>query len=789
MSRIELSENFYEDEVREGFYVPACVKQAWGAQIQVLNDVDRVCSELGIKYFAAWGTLLGAVRHGGFVPWDDDFDICMLRNDYNRFLMEGVPRLPEGYAVFNLETREDHEQFIVNIVSKTRICFEEDHLEKFHGFPYISAVDVYLTDYIAPDSKRQDIMKKKASYVLKLSDNIREGNVSERQIRMQLGELKRLLNISVPEGMSMQQIRQFLDIEAEKLFAAFVNERDDAQQIAQMMPWGLKDIKIMPKWYYSQTVDIPFETGTIPVPLVYDDVLKCHYGDYMQLYKNAGGHDYPFFMRSRAQLQEVLDFELPEYKVDAAAIMKQADVRRTENGNTYKEIAQECLCHMRNLLDEIGSFISRGMDDEDVFINTCVDIQQLSIDLGTYMEAIKGEGYDLVGLLENLCEGLYELTQIVVSNKKTDSQDIISEKYGYIEKSMAVIRDTVNRRREILFLPFKDKYWRTMEHLYRSAENDPDMDVYVIPIPYYHKDYKGQLRDMQFREDYPADIKLTHYDDYDYAVHHPDIIVIQNPYDNYNDEMSVPPFFYSDKLLKMTDRLVYVPWFDIYDFTRENEREYINMKWYCTMPGVVNADAVILKTEILRSTYIEKLCDFAGEETRSLWDRKIMVDGSPECEGFLGFRKYAIDDGGSVNCEETVGKPEKSDVMRPERKTLLYYPDFSDIVLHGSQAIVKMTAVLKIFAGYGDSINCFFLKGRLIEDKLKDYDMGLYDKYMEVIENAGKTMHGMLKVVNETETDYVELVKKCYAYYGDAGHLAHMFRNAGKPVMIQNYEL
>lgn len=104
LDRIELNEQFYEDEVREGFYIPSAIKKAWGAEIQILNELDKVCKQLGIRFFAAWGTFLGAVRHGGFVPWDDDFDICMLRDDYNRFLNEGLKLMPEGFTVYNLET-------------------------------------------------------------------------------------------------------------------------------------------------------------------------------------------------------------------------------------------------------------------------------------------------------------------------------------------------------------------------------------------------------------------------------------------------------------------------------------------------------------------------------------------------------------------------------------------------------------------------------------------------------------------------------------------------------------
>ena len=758
-----MTEQFYEDEVREGFYIPACVKQAWGAQIQVLNDVDRVCSELGIKYFADWGTFLGAVRHGGFVPWDDDFDICMLRDDYNRFLEEGVSRLPEGYAVFNLETKEDRDQFIANVVSKTRICFEPDHLERFHGFPYISAMDIFLIDYMANDEARQEKMKTKAKYILSISDGIRTGRLKGSELRDRLQELEKLLGIKIAPDLAPQKIRQKLDIEAEKMFASFVDEKDDANRIVQMMPWGLNDSKIMPHMYYSQTVDIPFETGTIPVPLIYDDALRTHYGDYMQLYKNAGAHDYPFFLKSRAQLQEVLDFELPEYKVKQIDLLKPREEKKEET-TTYRETVNECLEQMFILYENLCD-----LSDPEKVINICADIQQLAIDLGTYMEAVKGEGYDIVNRLEVLCEKLHELTQSF-TEEKTGTYDTIG-------KLLEGIKGETDKRREILFLPFKDKNWKTMEPLYNLATDDPDMDVYVVPIPYYYKDYKGQLKNMQYHtEEYPESIHITHYDEYDYALHHPDIIVIQSPYDNYNDEMSVPPFFYSDKLLKYTDNLVYIPWFETYDFTRENEREYVNMNWYCTMPGVINADTLVLGSETMRNTYIEKLCDFAGEDTRELWENKTVTLGSEEMYSVLDIKKGTL-------------PSEKEGGSKDTEKVLLYYPDFSDILLRGQKAVDKIKNVLNIFSDNKDSLKYLVLNGRLIEDKLKNYDRTLYDKYMKAVNDAVAGANGVIELINENEADYDTLVADCCAYYGDGGHLAHMFRNAGKPVMIQNYDI
>ena len=94
---MQFPDSFFEDEVRDGFYVPALIKRSWAAQLELLGEIAAVCRRHHIRWFAMWGTLLGAVRHGGFIPWDDDLDIGMLRDDYNRFMSVAKQELPEGY--------------------------------------------------------------------------------------------------------------------------------------------------------------------------------------------------------------------------------------------------------------------------------------------------------------------------------------------------------------------------------------------------------------------------------------------------------------------------------------------------------------------------------------------------------------------------------------------------------------------------------------------------------------------------------------------------------------------
>ena len=66
-------------------------------QLDILSEFDSLCKKLGLRYSLAYGTLLGAVRHGGFIPWDDDVDVCMLRQDYDRLIKQAEDYLPRNY--------------------------------------------------------------------------------------------------------------------------------------------------------------------------------------------------------------------------------------------------------------------------------------------------------------------------------------------------------------------------------------------------------------------------------------------------------------------------------------------------------------------------------------------------------------------------------------------------------------------------------------------------------------------------------------------------------------------
>lgn len=81
-----LPREFFESEVRNDFYVSTKRKKVWAVELDILLQFDKVCKKHGLRYFLDGGTLLGAVRHKGFIPWDDDLDVIVSRDDYEKLM-------------------------------------------------------------------------------------------------------------------------------------------------------------------------------------------------------------------------------------------------------------------------------------------------------------------------------------------------------------------------------------------------------------------------------------------------------------------------------------------------------------------------------------------------------------------------------------------------------------------------------------------------------------------------------------------------------------------------------
>lgn len=815
-SGLQFPQDFFEEEVRDGFYVPSAIKQAWGAQLEVLYEIDRICKKHNIPYFADWGTLLGAVRHGGFIPWDDDLDITMKREDYEYFMEVADTELPEGFATINYARHHDFWMFLGRVVNTRKACFEAEHLRKFHGFPYIAGVDIFVLDYVSPDVKKEELRVKKARYVIAAADEIAEGKVTGKKVEETLQSIEKFCQVKLERTEDLYQLRVQLYRLAEKLFAEFPEK--ECEELTRMMPNGLYGGGFrLPKEYYREAIELPFEHISIPVPIAYDEMLRRRYGDYMKLVRNMGGHDYPFFQIQKEHLQDVLDFKIPGYYFSKEEL---EEIPRSEEPSC-KELATECRTELENLQQQLVEIFSverqllenvglEGLSAEiqeelqrnrQQALQSLADSQQLAIDLGNLIGECKGEEHITIKYLEAYCEQLYHVYQQIVNGaglenvipevqQEAEAGSILAGIQQLAEAVRQIsqsIEKDILQRKEVVFLPYKASYWAGMASVYQAAIEDPDCDVYVIPMPYFYKDYDGALIDMQYEaEQFPEDVEIIKYDAFDFALHRPDMIFIQNPSDQYDDVLSVHSFFYSTNLKQYTDKLIYIPWFRLEEFTKENYREYANMQYYCTRPGVLHSDMTIVQSEQMRQLYIEKLTEFAGEETRAIWEKKILGLGSPlEDSQSLGLRLALADKKafaelyGTQIPEEWKTMLQKSDGSN--KKVILYYTSISSFCQYGQRMLEKMQSVFQTFQEHKDEVVMLWRADSLIEVVLKQTQPKLWEAYQNiqrqfVTENWG---------IYDDSADANRAVVLCDGYYGDASSIAHMCRQAEKPVMLQ----
>lgn len=325
-------DSWFEDEVRDGFYIPALMKRAWAAQLEVLEEITKICDKYHIRWFATYGTLLGAVRHGGFIPWDDDLDITMFREDYNRFNQVAAAELPDGYYI--PQDSPDEYRHITRVCNGKSICVNKERLERYHGFPYVAGVDIFALDYIAPDPKNEETRKQISRVVRNAALIIDETNQDTAEMQDLIARIETLLRIKLD---MRQSVKNQLYSLCENLFSLYAAE--GASAAAYMPYWIFDKEQPYPLRCFCSTVTFPFETVKLPSPVDYNTFLQIKYGDYMTICRGGGEHNYPGYRLQEAQLTEALGKEhMPfRYQISREVLEKSARSPR----DTFRPAAQK----------------------------------------------------------------------------------------------------------------------------------------------------------------------------------------------------------------------------------------------------------------------------------------------------------------------------------------------------------------------------------------------------------------------------------------------------------------
>lgn len=132
------------------------IRQVWATEQEILDTVHEICLRNHIRYSIFYGTLLGAVRHKGFIPWDDDIDIAMPRRDFERFRKVWIDFQPEGYVLQDYHTDTDYMNNHMKI-RKDHTTFLQFDIERERNYHKGIFVDVFPMDRVAPGPIRRKI--------------------------------------------------------------------------------------------------------------------------------------------------------------------------------------------------------------------------------------------------------------------------------------------------------------------------------------------------------------------------------------------------------------------------------------------------------------------------------------------------------------------------------------------------------------------------------------------------------------------------------------------------------
>lgn len=298
--------NYFNAETKDGFFIEAKMKHAWAAQLEVLEEIHRICNLYNIRFFADWGTLLGAVRHKGFIPWDDDLDIGMLRDDYTRFLELAPASLSEFFELKSLYNDPDHDNVKCRVITGRHMNFSPEYLRRFHGCPYVVGIDIFPIDYINRNTDVLNDQLKLIELVLSTASSIPPLPPYDSQVLNVAHQLENMFNVSFNYNNRLfHELKKLLDM------LCAICSPADANEVCSMIDLaGGWDYHALLDWY-SDTIDMPFENTTIPVPVGYDGILKIKYGsNYMTPVQCSSSHDYPFYKKQEASLRTTIEQEL-----------------------------------------------------------------------------------------------------------------------------------------------------------------------------------------------------------------------------------------------------------------------------------------------------------------------------------------------------------------------------------------------------------------------------------------------------------------------------------------------
>lgn len=260
--------------------------------VKILYALDSICRQEGIKYFLAYGTLLGAVRHNGFIPWDDDIDVMMPRNDYERFEEYCKKNSEKLYplVLFSQET-ESRYPYVIDRFCDTRYTIKRDD-EEDCGMGLF--VDIYPLDGMGNSINEAIAIEKRAHPLSSMFCQASKKYIKIRRTKRIWKIIARYLRFIYAKFKG----KQYFGKKLASISRQYSYEDSDYVGCVVWRTYDKRDI--YKKEWIDELIDHKFEEKMLMIPKHYDSILSQIYGDYMtlpQVEKRVPHHFYKAYKR------------------------------------------------------------------------------------------------------------------------------------------------------------------------------------------------------------------------------------------------------------------------------------------------------------------------------------------------------------------------------------------------------------------------------------------------------------------------------------------------------------
>ncbi|MCH5245825.1 MAG: LicD family protein [Muribaculaceae bacterium] len=277
-----LPESFFKEEIICDFLVTEKRKKIWAVSLDILIQFDRICRKHNLKYFMAVGSLLGIVRHNGFIPWDDDVDICMPRDDYERFIAIAQSELPPPY--FLQIPGRDNDYFFSFTRLRNSNSTSISPAFRYCKFNQGIFIDIFILDNCHLTDVEKNYHRAK-ELILENSAYMRSRNPH-------------------PTPYDIEKLRHYKGRDPHKvlaelntIYAEMNKKRSDLCMITGIAVY--KPNRMIYKWNdVLDLVDVDFYGHQILIPRNAEQILTTTYGDFMQfppIEERGNWHDFEAF--------------------------------------------------------------------------------------------------------------------------------------------------------------------------------------------------------------------------------------------------------------------------------------------------------------------------------------------------------------------------------------------------------------------------------------------------------------------------------------------------------------